>query len=296
MKQQIKIGVCVAYDWYLLEHMLPLVYEHADLICLSIDSNRISWSQQSYSWDEKGFRDLIDKIDIQKKIKCFEANFHNPDFTPGQNEVDQRRRIAEYMQPGGWHIQLDCDEYFLDFKGFVRYLRSLPISSSQGVNVCCPLVTLFKKIEGGYLWIQPDRRDHVEFIQIASTQPTYDNGRRNGLFNLYTNFTVLHQSWARSSQEIVDKINNWGHKNDFDTKAYFERWNGLTGNNFREMKNFHPMVPEVWSSLAFAPGDTIADIIQNPPAIDLRWSAIDFVMKNNRTLSRIKGLWHRLTR
>ena len=296
MKPLIKIGICVAYDWYLLEHMLPLVYEEADLICLSIDSERISWSQQPYAWDETGFQNLIAKIDSRNKIKRFEANFHNPEFTPAQNEVDQRRRIAEYLQPGGWHIQLDCDEYFLDFKGFVNYLAALSHDKHRSVNVCCPIITLFKKINGGYLWIQPDNRDHVEFFQIASLQPTYESGRRNGLFNVYTGFAILHNSWARNSEEIIAKISNWGHKNDFDTKAYFERWVSLTESNFKAMKDFHPIVPETWSSLAFAPGDAIVDIIQDPPAINLRWSSVDFAIKNNRTWSRIKGLWRKITR
>lgn len=296
MREQIKIGICVAYDWYLLEHALPLLYEEADLICLSIDSSRLSWSQQPYAWDEAGFQKLIDKIDTHHKIKRFEADFHNPDLTPAQNEVDQRRRMAEYMQPGGWHIQLDCDEYFLDFKGFVGYLRGLSPGRSRSVNVCCPLITLFKKIDAGYLWIQPDRRDRVEFIQIASLEPAFDHGRRNGLFNLYTDFVLLHQSWARSGEEIADKIKNWGHKNDFDTQDYFLKWESLGEDNFREMKNFHPIVPEIWSSLKLAQGNTIADIIRNPPAINLFWSQTNFAVKNSRMLSRIRGLWHKIIR
>ncbi len=41
---------------------------------------------------------------------------------------------------GGWHIQIDADEYFLDFKGFVDFLIKLndnPKTSRQGCKCIC---------------------------------------------------------------------------------------------------------------------------------------------------------------
>ena len=46
----IKLGYCVAYDWDLLRYSIPKIYEHTDVICLSIDKNRQSWTGEFFSW------------------------------------------------------------------------------------------------------------------------------------------------------------------------------------------------------------------------------------------------------
>ena len=53
MKLPIKVGYCVAYDWDLLAYSLPLVYDYADKICLSIDIDYTSWGGTPFSFDEK---------------------------------------------------------------------------------------------------------------------------------------------------------------------------------------------------------------------------------------------------
>ena len=59
----IKIGFCVAYDWHLLRYSLPLIYDHADYICLSIDKDRISWAGEKFSFDENSFKSFVQAID-----------------------------------------------------------------------------------------------------------------------------------------------------------------------------------------------------------------------------------------
>ena len=66
---KIKVGFCVAYDWELLRHSLPLVYADADIICLSIDKKRRSWAGASYQWNSESFQNFIQSIDTKKKIK-----------------------------------------------------------------------------------------------------------------------------------------------------------------------------------------------------------------------------------
>src|SRR3954466_6496597 len=121
----IKVGYCVAYDWKLLNFSVPQIYENSDLICISIDRERRSWSGKSFSWDQAAFEEMIDKIDTKRKIKIFEEDFSLPALSPMENEVRQRTMIAEFMGNDGWHIQLDTDEYFLDFFGFTKYLKGL---------------------------------------------------------------------------------------------------------------------------------------------------------------------------
>ncbi len=283
----IKVGFCVAYDWYFLTHALPLVYDRADVICLSMDKDHCSWTQKSFHWDEAGFNELIRKIDIAGKIIFYKENFHLTELTAKQNEVRQRNLMAQKMGKGGWHIQLDCDEYFQDFDKFVDYLKSLP-DSSHTCNVVCRFVTLFKEINDGFLYVYPEKSQQIEYFQIATKYPLYEQGRRNGYFNIYSNFLVIHQSWARSDAEIKQKLLNWGHVNDFDLEAYFEFWKSVNDTNYKAFKNLHPIQPSSWPTLRFIGCQSLDELIQ-----EFRkkgFPTLNFfrrLLKNSRMVSRI---------
>jgi hypothetical protein len=291
MNTKIKVGFCVAYDWHLLQYALPAVYPFADEILLSLDVDRISWSNNAFQFDNKGFSELITTIDREKKITLFEDNFHNPGLSPMENEIRQRNLTAEKMRIGGWHIQLDCDEYFLNFKDFTNYLKSLP-STIGKINVCCPWITLFKRTADGFLYILPSKKSNIEFIQIATNDPIYKYGRRNGHVNLYTGFPIVHQSWARSEQEISDKLKNWGHKNDFDANQYISLWKSVDDQNYRSFQNFHPIEPTQWSALAYCPGKLPEDLMENIDATEFILSDLELRLKNSRTISRFKRLFN----
>src|SRR5688572_4515370 len=189
MKDQIKVGFCVAYDWHMLNYSLPLVYDCADKICLSIDKAGISWSGSKFSFDRSAFNQLVERLDKLNKIVIIEDDYHRPDLSPMQNEVRQRNEIAKHLGEGGWHVQLDCDEYFPSFDRFVHYLNSLSRERTKKANVSCPWLVLFKRVEGGFLYVDPIVAENVEFMQIATREPAYEYGRRNGNFNIHTNFT-----------------------------------------------------------------------------------------------------------
>ena len=256
----IKVGFCVAYDWPLLAYSLPQVYGKASVICLSIDSERRSWAKKIFEWDQNAFNELLRSIDVAGKILVYEDDFHLPELTPAQNEVRQRRLMSEKMGAGGWHIQLDCDEYFLNFAGFVEFLRKLPIRKYK-FNVSCQLITLFKKVNNGFLYVYPQQSKHYEFLQIASKVPCYEHGRRNGYFNVISDFLIVHQSWARSDEEIWQKLSNWGHVDDFNVQRYFDFWANVNAENFGRFRDILPMHPPVWPSLCFLKSKDIAEVI-----------------------------------
>jgi hypothetical protein len=287
----IKVGYCVAYDWYLLNYSIPQVYESANVICLSIDKNRQSWSGKPFNWDQQGFEAMLKKLDPLGKIQLFEEDFYQPQLSPMQNEVRQRNMIAHFMGKGGWHIQLDADEYFLDFKGFTNYLKKL--GAPLKVNVSCPWVTLYKQVPDGFLWVKPGHFEQVEFIQIATTDPCYEYGRRNGYFNIITDYALLHQSWARTEQEIWEKLTNWGHALDFDVQEYFNLWKMVNSDNYKTYKDFHHLNPGAWPKLAMAKGESINCMIsQGKNDFKLPISKRALWMANSRFYSRIKKLFN----
>jgi hypothetical protein len=287
----IKIGFCVAYDWHLLKYALPLVYRKANVICLTLDKDRISWSGNQFPFDNLAFYQLIREIDHDKKIKIMEEDYHQPGLSPMQNEVRQRNKMADYLGEGGWHIQLDCDEYLIDFGQFVQYLERIPSYAQSKSNVCCPWLVLYKQLENGFLVVDAQEKEDLEFIQVATREPKYEYGRRNGNFNLYTPFPLLHQSWARPAEEVHTKILNWGHSRDFDGEKYFKFWDSLNEQNYVEAKNFHPVVPDQFKALKFVPSASVADLIENTNrVVHPRYSFFDLVLKNSKTLSRLRKL------
>jgi len=297
MKDQIKIGYCVAYDWYFLKYSIPLIYRFADRICLSLDKDRISWSGNKYVLDEQGFKRLLQEVDVEKKIFTVEENYHQEDFTPMQNEVYQRNRIAEQLGKGGWHIQLDCDEYFLQFEEFVNYLHRLPKNAVARANVSCPWIVLYKQLEDGFLCIDPIKKENIELIQIASKDPIYEYGRRNGNFNLVTNFKILHQSWARTHDEISEKINNWGHSIDFDKHHYLKLWESLNSKNFATVSNLHHLKPEAWPKLRFIKARSLVELIQNEELQEFpKFSRLELFFLNSKFFSRARKLWSYLNK
>src|SRR5258708_4386503 len=220
MSAVIKVGFCVAYDWHLLKKSLPLIYDRADKICVSIDKNRTSWSGLRYTIDEQEFHTFLAQIDKHRKIDLYEDVFYIPELTPIENDNRQRKLMSDRMRSGGWHIQIDSDEYFLDFEGFINYLRKInpsPSGSEKPLNVCCHWISIFKKLPSGYIVV--DNSEGVwETMPFATNRPEYLNARRNSHFNISSPFFVLHETWARTLDELKRKLNSWGHNNDFLSK------------------------------------------------------------------------------
>lgn len=283
----IKVGFCVAYDWRFLRIALTLVYDSADQICLSIDKDRCSWTHKVFGWDAAGFEAMIRNVDKAGKIAIYEDNFHVPGLSPKENEVRQRTLMAAKMGKGGWHIQLDCDEYFVNFDGFVKYLRSLPRVRYK-YNVSCPFLTLFKEVDNGYLYVYPERSKRIEFFQVATRDPLYEHGRRNGYFNIHSHYWIIHQSWARTDEEIVEKVKNWGHVDDFNSGDYIRQWREVDGDNYRLIKNFHPVQPGCWPGLRFIEAKTVEQLIlQFSQNCYLRINPVMLFFKNSRFLSKV---------
>lgn len=294
----IKVGFCVAYDWPLLAHSLPLIYKAADRICLSLDRDRISWSGNPFTWDDQAFRQLVKKIDVDHKIRVLEDDFHLPHLSPMQNEVRQRMCMADALGEGGWHIQLDSDEFFLDFGGFVAYLKRL--KPRRKINVVCPWITLYKQDSTGFFYVQPNRFREIESIQIATMWPKYEFGRRNGYFNVLANFPILHLSWARSPEEIREKLWNWGHRDDVLRERLmqvYEDWCKLNRDNYTGYINFHMLEPERWPRLAYVACKSVEELIQQSKAdLQLPLNRFRLLMANSIWVSRFVFLFRRIFR
>ena len=289
MKNLIKVGFLVSYDWHLLKYAIPRIYKNADIIHLALDKKRLTWAGNTFDFDLEAFQKMISEIDIDHKIKLYEDDFYVSMLTPMQCEVRERNMLATQMGAGGWHIQLDADEFFLDFEKFIMCLNKFN-NNSKPINICIGLLNLYKKTEKGYFYIE-NNETKLETVQVATNVPVYEHGRKNGHFNHQSPFFIIHDTWARSEEEILQKIENWGHKTDFDVMKYFEFWKSINENNFQTIQDFHPIAPKTWQKLAFRKAENLKQLLDEFPLIKYPLSMFQLFLKNNRNLARIKHLY-----
>lgn len=287
-KSKIKIGFLVSYDYKYIYEALKIVYDHADEIILAIDVNRNTWVGQKIDLPDLFF-ETVKSMDPDHKIVFFEENFYIPTLGPMENETRERNMISEKMGSDCWKLQIDSDEYFLDFAGFCqflqkhRYLLSKP--KLNPVNLRAYLIMLFKRTEKGYLFI-----DNFESFSFATNLTRkYDLGRNIETNQIQTNFAVVHQSWARSEAEIRMKISNWGHKNDFNVEDFYQFWLALNERNYTEFENFHPIYPEQWKRLKYIECKSIEEFITKYHAIHPAGSNRKFKVSSRYFIKYLKN-------
>ena len=255
---KVNVGFLVAYDYELLKISIPLVYKDAHKIVLAVDENQNSWSGNYFEIDVSFF-DWIKKIDIENKITVYKDNFYIPGNTAMQNETRERNLLASEMGEG-LCVQLDADEFFLDFKGFVAYLKrhEKKLSGRQKIQICAYMSDVYKKVENGFLFV-----NEVTCFYLGTNRPDYIRGRKNKeQQKWYVPFQLAHFTWSRSEEELKFKIENWGHNKDFNPQEFLKLWKSVTKDNFTNFKgSFHPFNKKWWNELIYVKGATIQDVL-----------------------------------
>ncbi len=301
-KDSIKVGFCVAYDWELLKISLPLVYDHSDVICLSLDEGRKSWGGRPYEFDNASFFEFVRETDRENKILVIEGNYSSTKLNSRQNCNLQRTDMADAMKPGGWHIQIDADEYMIDFEGFRKYLLQLnpyPTGEEKPYNVLVSFIPIFKNIGGKY-YLVDFGKEIPESSPFATTKPLYERAKRNGYFNHLSPFFALHETWARGEKELRFKLANWGHASEeLDTEEkrarYLDMWKELNDSNYSSIKNFHPVHPPNWPKLKAVEAASIRDLIGKMQGEKLPIGDFRRALYNSRLISKIKQITGNLT-
>ncbi|MBB4035900.1 hypothetical protein GGR21_001795 [Dysgonomonas hofstadii] len=253
---EIKVGYLVSYDYEYMKNSLPTVYEYADIIAVAIDKDRMTWKGTNYEIADSFF-EWLKEYDKDNKIRIYEDSFFDPDLTVMENDTRERNMLGRFMGEGGWHIQVDSDEYFLDFKKFTDYLKSLDMIVAT--SVFARWVTIFKlDTENAFII------DNGEKFPVATNFVSYDNARLsfNAKKEINSEFKVIHQSWGRSEDELRQKLSNWGHSNDFDIESYFRLWKAIDKHTYKYITNFHPLNGFDWQKLECIEAKDIPTLIE----------------------------------
>jgi len=253
----------VAYDAAYLRTSLPLVYDHVDKIILSIDRERRTWSGGSFELPADFF-DWVNAVDRAGKITIYQDSFFIPGKDPLYLDSRQRQMSAEHAGlDNTWHIQVDADEYFLDFKALVDELRQEEQrrDNCDGILYFGRLIPLFKQDETGFYYV--DNGHGWEPGPVAASNPRYIAARktecvRRVTFDVY----IIHQTFARDSAELRRKMKNWGHSKVFDADSYLALWKAIDRNNCKYIANFNPSWGPGWKKLQYVEATDIDEFIR----------------------------------
>lgn len=257
----IHVGILLSYDYQYLPICLSCIYKSANKITLAIDKQRLTWNGKKYAFDETFLKEILAN-DPDHKISVYEDDFAVKDLPPIECEKRERRMLREFMQSAqqdAWHIQIDTDEYFIDFDGFVAYLHEVEKRYNKNITVYTRWLTIFKiDTDGLILAVDEGERGYFPTASIGGCRFSPANDE----IIIKVPFYVLHQSWGRTDEEIRFKINNWGHTRDFDTNAYFEFWKSVNKYNAKYIRDCHPLrITSGWNRLKFENG-SIREVLE----------------------------------
>lgn len=238
----------LAYDYRYSYAAIRSYYDLADEIILGLDVDRLTFMKQPFAIDMNEMRAFITDVDRQKKIRIFEANFHAAD-TAMANDLIERSLLSQQVAPGNWVVQIDADEILLNGSEFKSWLLQ---NDPAEHNVYARWISVFKVFGDQVLLIDPPG----EAAPVATMlRGQYTCGRVTDQQPVMSPLRMLHFSWGRTPQQLLQKLQNWGHTQDFDTRPFFDFWNSVTLQNFTAASNFHPLHGPTWQSLKQVPID-----------------------------------------
>lgn len=252
---KINTGFLVSYDYALLKNAIPLVYEESDSITLAIDKDRRTWSGNTFTIDALFF-EWLKTFDTQQKITIYEDDFYDATLNAMQNDTRERNMLAKKMGEGVC-IQIDADEYFIDFKGFVNYLKKHKRKVlKSNIQICPYLINIYKVLPNGVLYTKD-----VSSYYLGTSNPNFVRARKSkDQKRWYVPFLSIHQTWGRTEEELKFKLKNWGHNTDFNLDEYLDFWRSIDETNYAQHKNFHPLNNTSWRTLGYCEGKTIPEI------------------------------------
>lgn len=257
MAGKIQVGYLISYDYEMLKNSLPTVYEEADTIFLAIDINRKTWKGESFHIEDSFF-EWLKVYDLENKIVIYEDDFYIPELSTIDNDTRERHLLSLKMGIGNWLIQVDSDEYFIDFKGFVTGLRKynhfLNNPEKNKVQFAAHWLIIYKYTENGVLYVNEPMK-----AIFATNYPNYNCARRTGERVIYLDSLVLHESIARTEEQLRYKLENWGHNEEVNS-GFLNKWIQVNENNYKEFKDLYYIEPERWKELDYFPTKNIAEI------------------------------------
>ncbi|CAM4124553.1 hypothetical protein [Gillisia limnaea] len=276
--KKIQVGFLMSYDYKLLKNSIPLVYNEADSIIVALDENLRTWSGEKFEVDESFFL-WLKSFDTEKKIRIYRDDFFDSNLNAMENEVKERKMLASQMGIGNWIIQIDSDEYFVNFKKFTEELKLrnnyLNNPEKKQIQIAGYYVNLYKYTDDGILYVSKPRNQ-----KFATNYPGYITGRNTKEQVIYIPNIVIHECLSRSEEEIRTKFTNWGHSHQVNIDEFLDKWRKIDQSNYDEFENLFYLEPEKWKKLNYVEGGSISEISNNLNYRKLMPSKLYILSKN----------------
>ena len=256
----IGVSYLLSYDYKYFFTSVKQIYPYVSKIVVAVDIDRLTWSGNKFEIPESFFKD-VKEFDSRNIIEFYFDKFYIAHLSPMECETRERNLVLAKLNKYKWKVQLDVDEYIYDFGKLVKYLKKywyLAIFPRYTpVLFKGKLITLFKTLDKGYLYI--DNNEQFNFITNQNQNSLARNNEKCSSCKF--NAAVIHQSWAREEHEIWMKVENWGHRDQFDAQKYISFWNDLNIENSKRSINFHPLSATVWDKLDYIEASSIDEFI-----------------------------------
>lgn len=230
----------ISYDAQYLPNSIKTYYDYVDEIVLGLDEKRITWSGNSFSFDEGSLYTELKKIDVDNKIVIIEDNFHSSKVALENDNFE--RNFLKSQCSHNWIMSFDADEELINAKDF--FMRYAPLAERyhHKVDFLFTWFLPYKEFDDSYLVIADDAGrwyagETQGFATHRDNQYVYcrwSNNKRN----VVTPLAILHWSFCRSEQSLTQKLQNFTHSDKTPTDPFFNTWKQINLDNYQQLRNF----------------------------------------------------------
>jgi hypothetical protein len=234
----------ISYDAKYLAKSIEKYYNYVDEIVLGLDKDRITWSGNSFNFDESQLWAELSRIDGDNKITVIEENFHESS-TAIENDNYERNYLKNSCSYD-CIVSVDADEYLLNAKDF--FYNFMPIAEKyiNKADICMNWATPYKQIGDTVLVIaneddSPFLGENQGFITNKNNTFTYARWTdisASGENRIMSPLIALHWSLCRNKEDLHTKIHNIGHSDIVEKDPFYNIWKDVDLNNYTQLRNF----------------------------------------------------------
>ena len=234
----------ISYDAHYLPKSIEKYYNYVDEIVLGLDKNRITWSKNSFSFDEQKLWSELSQIDGDGKISIVEEDFVQSEVAIEKDNYE--RNFLKDQCSHDWIFSFDADEMLVNPKQLFYDFCPLVEDYRETHDICMTWATPYKEIEDTTLVIAEEdgspffgeNQGVVTSKNNTFTYARWTNQSAAGTNRILSPLVALHFSLCRKSEDLHEKIHNIGHSNIVEEDPFYKIWSQVDMENYKQLKNF----------------------------------------------------------
>ena len=234
----------ISYDAHYLPKSIEKYYNYVDEVVLGLDKNRVTWSKNSFSFDEQKLWSELSRIDGDGKISIVEEDFVQSEVAI-ENDNYERNFLKDQCSHD-WIFSFDADEMLVNPKQFFYDFCPLVEDYRETHDICMTWATPYKEIGDTTLIIAEEdgspffgeNQGVVTSKNNTFTYARWTNQSAAGTNRILSPLVALHYSLCRKSEDLHEKIHNIGHSNIVEEDPFYKIWSQVDMENYKQLKNF----------------------------------------------------------